>query len=109
MPQSLRGHVQTAVVGLGGGVQDHGAGLRAVHGLSGALADGVERHVAGMIVVDEVTQHAAVREGHCEVLHLLGDTAAGEKCAYTKLSQKREKRIYLKFNWLEPKFTWVLD
>ena len=45
--------------------------MRALHGLGGSLTYGVKRNVARVVVVDQVTQHPAVREGHREVLHLV--------------------------------------
>lgn len=77
--EGLQGQVQAAVVRLGGGVEDHGARLRALHGLRGALANGAQRHTAGVIVVDQVAQHAAVGEGHREVLHLVGASGEGRE------------------------------
>jgi len=51
-------------------VQLSAAPRGAFHSLCGAATDGVLRQAARVVVVNEVTEHPAIREWHCKVFHL---------------------------------------
>lgn len=69
-------HIQTTLIRLRGWIEHHWPRLCTFHGVSSTLTYGVKRHVARMIVVNQVTQHTAIWERHCEILHLIGKTIA---------------------------------